>query len=72
MRPQILYRVFKNFKLNTENPAYSAHLLTVLLLKFPRDTVHSLFFRFDWLKETLMRVTNFNGKVSLKIHILAN
>ena len=25
---------------------------------------------FDWSKETLMCVTNFNGEVSLKIHIL--
>ena len=27
---------------------------------------------FDWSKETLMCVTNFNGEVSLKIHIFAN
>ena len=34
--------------------------------------IHSLFFRFDCPKETLMHAMKFNGEVSLKIHILAN
>ena len=65
MRPQILYRVFKNFKLNTENPAYSAHLLTVLLLKFPRYCAHLAKIRDTQLRFSLSGL----GKGDVKIFV---